>query len=81
METFRTGATVKVRCADGRTLIRRVVADKGHTVVVCNTQEFETATKLQRRPEGVGFPRKDVLATESNGGNPPQTAPGSKSER
>jgi len=51
---------VEVREYGGKKLIRRVIADKGSTVVICNEAEYLAAMQEKREPEGIGFPRKSV---------------------
>jgi hypothetical protein len=60
------GQRVKVVAFGGQELTRRVVVDRGRSVVVCNEQEYTSAMSQGRAPEGVGFPFKDVhLLTEA----------------
>jgi len=54
------GQTVEVTTYGGRKLLRTVILDHGSFIVVCNPDEYKTATKEKREPQGVGFPRKDV---------------------
>ena len=58
---FQRGQIVKVKAYGGEMLERRVVADLGRTVVICNEEEYQTANRGGRQPEGVGFPRADIL--------------------
>ena len=60
-----TGQRVKVIEYGGRKLIRRVVADRGSTIVICNEQEFSAAIKENRPPQGVGFLREFVELLKS----------------
>jgi hypothetical protein len=54
------GQQVEVKEYGGNLLIRRVVADRGQTIVVCTEEEFLAALKEKRNPDGVGFPRSSV---------------------
>jgi hypothetical protein len=54
------GQVVEVTEYGGKKLIRRVIADRGGTVVVCNEAEYLAAIREKREPEGIGFPRKSV---------------------
>lgn len=58
---FIEGQEVMVVAYGGERLRRRVVRDLGATIVICNEQEFHKSREENRAPEGVGFPRKDVL--------------------
>ena len=60
------GQKVKVTEYGGRQLIRRVVVDRGASVVVCNEEEYITAEKQRRQPEGVGFPIRAVELLKSS---------------
>ena len=57
---MQPGDVVQVTEYGGKKLIRRVVADRGQTVEICNEKEYEAATADGRHPRGVGFPRKYV---------------------
>jgi hypothetical protein len=54
------GQTVEVTEYGGNKLIRRVITDRGDTVVICIEAEFLAAIREKREPEGIGFPRKSV---------------------
>jgi hypothetical protein len=54
------GQKVKVMEYGGRELVRRVVLDRGASVVVCNEKEYTTARAEGREPDGIGFPRDAV---------------------
>ena len=49
--------TVQVTEYGGRKLVRRVVANLGKSIVVCNEQELQRAAQ---QPDGIGFPRESV---------------------
>lgn len=55
------GKKVTVLLYGGNVAERRVVADKGNVVVVCSDEEYWRAEREGREPEGVGFPREDVV--------------------
>jgi hypothetical protein len=55
------GQPVKVRAYGGEILERVVVKDLGRTVIIADAQEFHRAISDNREPDGVGFPRKDVI--------------------
>jgi hypothetical protein len=61
---FERGQVVSVKAYGGEVLERRVVADLGRTVVICSETEYQAATVAGREPDGVGFPRVDVSATQ-----------------
>ena len=41
-------------------VVRRVIYDWGLTVIVRNENEYLAATKENREPQGVGFPKQYV---------------------
>jgi len=55
------GQRVTVRLYGGETGTRRVVAVKENVVVICAEEEYATAQRQGREPEGLGFPWDDVL--------------------
>jgi hypothetical protein len=57
------GQTVTVKLYGGETARRRVVAVKENVVVICSEEEYQTALRQGREPEGLGFPWKDILET------------------
>ncbi len=58
---FKRGESVAVRAFGGKIIVRRVVKDNGQTVVICSEAEYQSATKEERKPVGVGFPKEDVI--------------------
>jgi len=58
------GQTVQVTEYGGRQIVRRVVADLGLSVVVCNEEEYLLAKAERRVPDGIGFPRDSVRQTK-----------------
>jgi hypothetical protein len=55
------GQLVTVRLYGGETAQRRVVAVKENVVVICAEEEYQTAKRQGRDPEGLGFPWIDVI--------------------
>jgi hypothetical protein len=55
------GQVVTVKMFGGETAKRRVVAIKENVVVICAEEEYQTALRQGREPEGLGFPWSDVL--------------------
>jgi hypothetical protein len=67
MKTFKAGSLVTVRCYGGETATRRVVKDQGkRCVIVSNQRDYEKAVMAGRDPDGIGFPRQDIQAVESD---------------
>jgi hypothetical protein len=54
------GQKVQVTEYGGGKLIRRVVADRGRSVVICNEDEYLSSQAEGREPDGIGFPREAV---------------------
>lgn len=50
-----------VRLYGGKVAMRRVVEDYGPVVAICTEDEYENALAEGRRPDGLGFPRQDVI--------------------
>jgi hypothetical protein len=61
------GQRVEVTEYGGVRGIKRVVADRGEVIVVCNEKEFDTAITEKRPPDGIGFPRKSVRPLSRQG--------------
>ena len=57
---LKQGDRVRVTEYGGRKLTRRVVVDRGQSVVVCSEKEYSTAQAEGREPQGIGFPREAV---------------------
>jgi len=55
------GKVVTALLFGGSRAKRRVVADKGETVVVCAEEEYQLALREGREPSGIGFPRVDIV--------------------
>jgi hypothetical protein len=55
------GQVVTVKLYGGEKAQRRVVAVKEDVVVICAEEEYQTALRQGRSPEGLGFPWSDVL--------------------
>jgi hypothetical protein len=51
---------VVVEAYGGEKLTRRVVADRGPSVVICAEAEYVRAVNEGRKPDGVAFPRRCV---------------------
>jgi hypothetical protein len=70
---MQPGERVEVVEYGGGKLLRRVVADLGRSVVVCNEGEYQRATREGRKADGIGFPRQSVrpLGDDSDGQNCP----------
>ena len=59
------GEVVMALLYGGGSAPRRVVADKGSVIVICAEEEYLNAQKENRDPEGVGFPRCDVVELQT----------------
>jgi hypothetical protein len=57
---MEAGERVQVTEYGGRKLIRRVVADRGESIVVCSEEEYERANGKGRKPDGIGFPKQSI---------------------
>ena len=63
---MKAGDRVQVIEYGGRTLIRRVVVNRGESIVVCNEDEYNRAIEKGREPDGIGFPRQSVRPMGDN---------------
>jgi hypothetical protein len=57
---MKQGQEVQVTEYGGRKIVRRVVVDRGRSVVICNEKEYIAAQEEGREPKGIGFPREAV---------------------
>lgn len=62
----KKGCLVDVEEFGGGRLGHRVIADRGRTVVVCSEEEYTSASRDGRDPNGVGFPPVDVRLVASS---------------
>ncbi len=60
------GQVVKVLLYGGGKAARRVISDRGSTIVICSEQEYQQAEKEGREPVGLGFPLEDVVEMEGD---------------
>ena len=65
---MKVGDRVTVVAYGGKRLARRVVADRGRAVVICNEIEYSQAQVEGRKPDGIAFPRECVLVETINSG-------------
>ena len=57
------GSVVVVVAYGGEKLTRRVVVDRGPSVVICAEAEYVRAANEGREPDGVAFPRRCVQSS------------------
>ena len=62
---MRRGERVVIIQYGGRELLRRVIADRGELIDVCNEEEYKKALVERRRPHGIGF-RRDAVTQLRN---------------
>lgn len=55
------GDLVRVRLYGGEEVVRRFLAKRKCSVVVCCEAEFQRSLKESRDPDGIGFPPEDIL--------------------
>ena len=55
------GEKVEVRLYGGDVAVRRVLAVRESTIVICAEEEYENAAQEGRDAVGLGFPKEDVL--------------------
>ena len=72
---LKRGALIKVRAFGGKEIIRRFLAKRNGTVLICSDEEYQSARFERRKPTCVGFPLSDVINVEP----PPRIRKTSKS--
>ena len=60
LSKLNRGSVVVVKAYGGEKLTRRVVLDRGASVVICTEREYLRAEKEKCEPDGVAFPRRSV---------------------
>lgn len=58
---LKRGALIKVRAFGGKQIIRRFLAKRNGTVLICSEEEYQSARLERRKPTCVGFPLSDVV--------------------
>ena len=58
---LQKGDIVKVRALGERILTRRLVEVRGHTALICNDEEYQSAIKEKRQPTCIGFPVEAII--------------------
>ncbi len=61
---LKRGALIKVRAFGGKEIIRRFLAKRDGTVLICSDEEYQSARLERRKPTCVGFPVSDVIRVE-----------------
>jgi hypothetical protein len=67
---LKRGSLIKVRAFGGKEIVRRFLAKRNGTVLICSDEEYQSARFERRKPTCVGFPLTDVIDFE-----PEQNAP------
>jgi hypothetical protein len=62
---LKRGALIKVRAFGGKQIIRRFLAKRDGTVLICSDEEYQSARLERRKPTCVGFPLSDVINVET----------------
>lgn len=57
---MRPGDKVEANAFGGKKITRRLVEVVDNTAVICKEEEWQAASREMRRPDGVGFPLRDV---------------------
>lgn len=64
---LKRGTLIRVRAFGGKEIVRRFLAKRNGTVLICSDQEYQSARREKREPLCVGFPMADVIAIEVDG--------------
>lgn len=64
--SLKRGGLIKVRAFGGKEIVRRFIAKRNGTVLICSEEEYESARLAKRQPMCVGFPASDVVEFETN---------------
>ena len=62
---LKRGALIKVRAFGGKQIIRRFLAKRNGTVLICSDEEYQSARLERRKPTCVGFPLSEVINVET----------------
>ncbi len=62
---LKRGALIKVRAFGGKQIVRRFLAKRNGTVLICSDEEYQSARFERRKPTCVGFPLSDVINVET----------------
>jgi len=62
---LKRGVFIKVRAFGGKQIIRRFLAKRNGTVLICSDEEYQSARLERRKPTCVGFPLSDVINVET----------------
>jgi hypothetical protein len=65
---LKRGSLIKVRAFGGKEIVRRFLAKRNGTILICSEEEYQSARLQKREPMCVGFPVADVI--DANGLNP-----------
>lgn len=58
---LKRGGLIKVRAFGGKEIVRRFLAKRNGTVLICSEEEYQSARLQKREPICVGFPVGDVI--------------------
>lgn len=62
---LKRGALIRVRAFGGKRIVRRFLAKRNGTVLICSDEEYQSARLERRKPTCVGFPLSDVVNVET----------------
>jgi hypothetical protein len=62
---LKRGVLIRVRAFGGKEIVRRFLAKRHGTVLICSDEEYQSALLEKRKPTCVGFPISDVIAPAS----------------
>jgi hypothetical protein len=62
---LKRGALIRVRAFGGKQIVRRFLAKRNGTVLICSDEEFQLARLERRKATCVGFPLSDVINVEA----------------
>lgn len=78
---LKRGALIKVRAFGGKEIVRRFLAKRNGTVLICSDEEYQLALRERRKPTCVGFPLSDVIRIETDPGSHKNSALGKRRAR
>jgi hypothetical protein len=58
---LKRGSLIKVRAFGGKEIVRRFLAKRNGTILICSEEEYQSARLQKREPMCVGFPVADVI--------------------
>jgi hypothetical protein len=63
--SLKKGSLITVRAFGGKEIVRRFLAQRNGTILICSEEEYQSARLEKRQPTCVGFPISDVVKAKN----------------